>query len=161
MSVHSVREATVHPTNLRSTHPRLSTCMLLRGQALGHHMVVTRVTVSPKEILLVALGVIQIEHERTPTLAILTVLMRCVVCGTNISTPLAPYRTSHASIVDHTSVVLVPNLVARKFAMKTSLKSSQIHVILHHPWRAIQTSAHLLLHLPQVFYPSQPDLLCS
>ena len=95
---------------------------------------------------------------KTPPLAILSVAMKCVACGTNISSHHAPYKTSYANMAEHISVPFAPNQDARHSFTIMSLHLLLMHVIFKHHRIPALSPAALLHHLLLVHIPSQPHL---
>ena len=97
-SVHlAPAEATVHPTNGRSTHPAL----LPQPQALLYPEVTPKNSVATTVILQVlSRTTVLIQPHETTTLTTSTAIKWGAAYGTNISSPRAPYRISHVNLAD-------------------------------------------------------------
>lgn len=106
----SREEVTLNPTNHHSTHSVLSILL----QLLLYPMSAAENLFATNAVLRVISKAAALEkQEKYPLLIILAVAMKCVACGTNISSHHAPYRISHANIVEHINALFAPNQAAR------------------------------------------------
>ena len=89
-------------------------------------------------------------------LAILSMAMKSVACGTNKSGHHAPCKTSHANMAEHISAPFAPNQDARHSFTIMPPHLLLMHVIFKHHRIPALSPAALLHHLLLVRIPSQP-----
>ena len=101
---------------------------------------------------------LQFTGIKDPPLAILSVAMKCVAFGTNISSHHAPCKTSHAIMAEHISAPFAPNQDARHSFTVMSPHLLLMHVIFKHHRILTLSPAALLHHLFLLRIPSQLHL---